>query len=93
MQVLTGNSRSDYHPAVGDRVLRPLPAEPLLLAADFVIRRSWTERLLLLAGRRPGRVFLGTAIVVGTALVAAVGLTFDADVLTLLPKRDPDVLV
>jgi len=56
-----------------------------------VIRRSWTERLLLLAGRRPGRVFLGTAIVVGTALVAAVGLTFDADVLTLLPKRDPDV--
>lgn len=57
-----------------------------------MIRRSWTERLLLFAGRRPGRVFLGTAIVVGTALVAAIGgLRFDPDVLNLLPKRDPDV--
>ena len=58
-----------------------------------MIRRSWTERLLVAAGRRPRTVLAGMAAVVALALVAAVRLEFDPDVLRLLPKRDPDVKV
>jgi predicted RND superfamily exporter protein len=56
-----------------------------------VIRRPLAERLLVAAGRHPRRVFVGMAIVVGLALLAATRLRFDPDVLHLLPKRNEAV--
>ena len=56
-----------------------------------MIRRDWLESLLVGAGRRPLAVFLGTLGVVALALVAALRLEFDPDVLRLLPRRDPAV--
>lgn len=54
------------------------------------LRRA-TEALFLAAGRRPLRVFAGTAAVLVLALGAASRLHFDPDVLRLLPARNPDV--
>jgi hypothetical protein len=56
-----------------------------------VIRRSWTERLFVAAGRRPRTVFAATALVVVLGALAASRLQFDPDVLHLLPSRDPAV--
>ena len=53
--------------------------------------RGATEALFLAAGRRPLRVFAGTAAVLLLSVVAAARLHFDPDVLRLLPARNPDV--
>jgi predicted RND superfamily exporter protein len=58
-----------------------------------VIRRSWTERLLVGCGRRPRTVLVATAVVVLAALALASRLQFDPDVLRLLPRRDRDVRI
>ncbi len=58
-----------------------------------MIRRSWVERLLVAAGRRPRRVFAGTVAVVALAAILAAHLEFDPDVLRLLPSNDQAVRV
>lgn len=46
---------------------------------------------MLAAGRRPGVVFLVTALIVGAAVLLATRLRFDPDVLHLLPQRNEGV--
>jgi predicted RND superfamily exporter protein len=58
-----------------------------------VIRRRWSERLLVAAGRKPRLFFLATFAVVGVAVAFALRLEFDPDVLHLLPKNDPAIQV
>jgi uncharacterized protein len=49
------------------------------------------QRLALVAGRHPRRVFLVAALVLAAAGVATSRLSFDTDVLNLLPREDPVV--
>ena len=54
-----------------------------------MIRTPFLARLFRFAERRPGRVFLGVALVVAASLGLAARLRFDGDMLALLPERDP----
>lgn len=58
----------------------------------MILQRA-TRALLLGAGRRPRRIFAGTAVVLALALAAASQLHFDPDVLRLLPADNEDVRI
>ena len=52
---------------------------------------SWLQRLALFARYRYRLVFLGFALLVGISIVLATRLSFNTDMLSVLPKEDPAV--
>ena len=52
---------------------------------------SWLQRLALFARYRYRLVFLGFALLVGISIVLATRLSFNTDMLSLLPQKDPAV--
>jgi predicted exporter len=55
------------------------------------MQRSLLQRLALFARRRYGAVFAVFALLVGAAVVLTLRLSFDTDILNLLPRNEPAV--
>src|ERR687896_319985 len=55
------------------------------------MKLSLLQRLAMFARHRYGTVFAVTALLVGVSVILTLRLTFDTDILNLLPRKEPSV--